>query len=236
MIPGQHQAGPRLRIVVADDEPVVRSGIREILSRDGGFDVVGDASSCDEVIVLAARLRPHVIVTEIRLQKEDAVEAIGELRRRYPDIRILAFSALMDERFVLPIVDTGVNGYLLKRARAAELVDTIRIIARGGTVIDPVIAGRILEIVRERHRAACSVSDQRRLSTRDRAILRLLAEGRSNREIALELHLAEQTVKNYVSEVLHRLGISKRVLVQTYLEHVPQLGSRSGSAIDSLSI
>jgi len=212
---------PRLKVVLADDQPVVRLGIRAILSREGGFDVVGDASSWEELIFLSDTCSPHLVITELRLHKTDVVDAIKELRRRRPDIRVLAFTSLVDESVFLRAIDAGVNGYLLKRAHAAELAETIRNVAQGGTVIDPVIAGRILEIVRQRQPVEYLVNEAPRLSPRDSALLGLLAEGRSNREIALELHLAEQTVKNYVSHVLHRLGISKRVLVMPYLEQPP---------------
>jgi DNA-binding NarL/FixJ family response regulator len=208
--------GAGVRVLLVDDEPIVRSGLREMLAAADDVAVAGEASDPQGALMMAATLLPDVIVIEARFKKLDCSETIRELRRVLPDAHILVFTSYGEVRLAIDCIVAGADGYLLKCASAERLIDAIRAVHRGDAFPDPWFAAYLFKLMRERT-WEWSPESELRLTPRDNRMLTLVAAGKSNREIAADLNLAEQTVKNQLSVLLHRLGIARRVLVTQYL-------------------
>ena len=202
----------RIRIMIVDDHEVVRQGLKTLLERREHFAVVAEAGSVEEAVREALRSAPDVIIMDVRLPDGTGVEACREIRAERPETRVLMLTSYADDEAVFASLMAGAAGYLLKQMRARELVHAIETVASGGSLLDPAVAERALR--RLRAAAAGERSSEERLlaslTEQERRILPLIAEGKTNREIAAELYLSDKTVKNYVSSILSKLGVTRR--------------------------
>jgi len=202
----------RLRVVIADDQPLMRAGLRTLLELEPDIDVVGEAADGGEAIAEAGRLRPDVVLMDVRMPGLQGVEATRTLRSRHPDVRVLILTTFDDERYVFDGLAAGASGYLLKDVSGEELAAAVRTVASGGAVIGPAVAGKVLGRV-ARSTSSAPGSDAgllEPLNARELEILAAIGEGCSNPEIARRLGLAEGTVKNYVSRILQKTGCADR--------------------------
>ncbi len=199
--------GP-IRVFLMDDHEVVREGVRQLLETSGEIEVVGEASSCAEAAVRIPASRPHVAILDVQLPDGSGVEVCRDIRNDHPEIACLMLTSFSDEEALFQSIMAGAAGYVLKQIRGNDLVATVRRVAAGESLIDPAVTGRLLERLRRPE----PEQDPRlaSLTKLERVILDHVAEGKTNRQIANEVHLAEKTVKNYVSSILMKLGMARR--------------------------
>jgi len=190
-----------IRLLIADDHPVVRDGLRGMFAGDPRFDVVGEASDGAHAVDLARALRPDVVLMDLRMPRLDGVSAIRRLRELGVAARVLVLTTFDTDSEVLPAVEAGATGYLLKDAPIDDLKRAVEASARGESVLSPTIATRLMHQVRE---PGSPISD------REREVLSLIAQGRSNREVAAELFISEATVKTHLLHVYGKLGVNDR--------------------------
>lgn len=198
----------RIRLLIADDHPVVRDGLAAMLSTQPDFDVVAQAASGLEVIQKAGSYRPDVILLDLEMPDLDGVQALLQLRNLLPEIHVLVFTAFDTDERILSAVQAGAKGYLLKGAPRDELFQAIRIISAGGSLLQPVIASKLLKHISKQPEAGAGISEP--LTERENEVLNLLAKGMTNKEIAEALVITERTVKFHVSAILTKLGASNR--------------------------
>jgi DNA-binding NarL/FixJ family response regulator len=194
-------------ILIVDDHGLIREGLRTLLESQDGLHVVGDARTADEALALARRLRPDVVVLDVRLPDRDGIEICGEIRDLSPETRILMCSGLSDGSALVEAAKAGADGFVSKEAANAEIVDAVRRVANGAAVLG---ASSAQAMFRDLRRQAPITSRLSVLSEREREVLGLLAEGLTNREIAARLFISEKTVRNHVSGVLHKLDFRHR--------------------------
>ncbi|MGH8908264.1 MAG: response regulator [Egibacteraceae bacterium] len=198
-----------IRVVIADDHPVVRQGLRTFLESREGIVVVGEAATGQQAVARAARLRPDIVLIDLVMPEMDGLEAITRIRARDPDVKVIVLTSFAGQDQVLPAVKAGACGYLLKDVEPAELERAIRAAHRGQAILDPVVTAHVLgEVTRPRPAT--------RLTPREREVLALLGQGRSNRQIAQALGITEKTVKTHVSNLLAKLGLSDRTQAAIY--------------------
>ena len=191
-----------ITVLIADDHPVVRDGLRGMFTSEPGFTVVGEAANGDEAVVLASSLQPDVILMDLRMPEVDGVTAITRLTRAGSPARVLVLTTYDTDSDVLPAIEAGATGYLLKDARAEELFRAVRAAARGEAVLSPSVATRLLGSVRRPAREP--------LSAREQEVLELIARGATNREAARALFVSEATVKTHLLHVYAKLGVNDR--------------------------
>jgi len=197
-----------IRVLICDDQAVVRDGLEAILSTDDEIEVVGVARHGEEALALAAERQPDVILMDLKMPVMNGVQATERLRARQPAIRVLILTTYADDAWVLDAVRAGASGYLLKDTRRDLLVAAIKGTAAGQTFLDPTIAGKVLaQAVAPAEPARPSAEA---LTERELGVLRLICRGYSNPEIAQQLHLAPGTVRNYVSAILQKVGAEDR--------------------------
>ncbi len=196
------------RVMIVDDHEVVREGLRALIRRQPDFEVVGEADTVESAIAEAARTEPDVVIMDVRLPDGSGVEACREIRAQRPDTKVLMLTSYADEDAVFASIMAGASGYLLKQARSRMLIDAIGRAMRGESLLDPAVTQRVLERVR----TAGSAKDDELslLSEQERKILDLIAEGKTNKEIAADVFLSDKTVKNYVSSILSKLNLRRR--------------------------
>jgi DNA-binding NarL/FixJ family response regulator len=194
----------KIRVLVADDHPMLREGLVAVLGTQPDFDVVGEAADGAEVVRLAERLRPDVILLDLEMPEVDGVRALERLRDAGSGARAIVFTAYDTDERILRSLRAGARGYLLKGASRAEIFDAIRTVHSGGSLLEPAVTTRLLEHIEQ--------EDQRPndLTPRELEVLTLLARGRKNAEIAGELFISERTVKFHVSSILAKLGAENR--------------------------
>lgn len=194
-------------VFLLDDHEVVRQGVRALLESTGEVVVVGEAGLAAEAVARIRAVRPRVAILDVRLPDGNGVEVCREVRNDLPDVHCLMLTSYSDDEALFEAIMAGASGYVLKQIRGNELIQAVRRVARGESLLDPAVTGRVLRKLREP-----SVEDERlaRLSDQERRILDLIAEGCTNRQIGQRLHLAEKTVKNYVSNMLTKLGMERR--------------------------
>lgn len=197
----------KLRVFLLDDHEIVRRGVRELLEAEGDLVVVGEASTAAEALVRVPAVRPDVAVLDVRLPDGDGVEVCRELRSADPDLRCLMLTSFADDEALFGAVMAGASGYVLKQVRGGDLVGAVRTVAQGGSLLDPRTTMKVLDRVRSQAEAKDPLAA---LTEQERRILDLVGEGLTNRQIGERLHLAEKTVKNYVSSLLSKLGLSRR--------------------------
>lgn len=205
----------RLRLLVVDDHEVVRLGLRLLLQNRPEFELVGEAESGAQALALVERLRPDLVILDVRLPDRDGLEVCREITERFPGVRVLILTAYPDEEFIVRAIEAGASGYVLKRAGSRELMQALEALARGEAILDPAVTRKVLEQFRQRARTA-QADAFKDLTPRERLILARIAEGKTNKEIAEELFLTEKTVRNYVSIILDKLGVSNRVEAAAY--------------------
>jgi DNA-binding NarL/FixJ family response regulator len=197
---------PAIRVLVADDHAIVRTGIRHVLETEPGFTVIGEASNGAEVVTLALELAPDVAVLDISMPGVTGLQAATELRRRCPDTRVLMLSMHDNTEYVLESLRAGVHGYLLKDSAAAELGDAIRAVCRGESFFSPPVARQLGAVVR-RELAGERPGTLAQLTGRERQVLTGVAGGRTNKEIALELGISHRTVESHRESLMRKLDI-----------------------------
>src|SRR4029077_20715766 len=198
-----------MRVFLLDDHEVVRRGLAEILSSEDGFEVVGQAATSHDALAQVAEAKPDVAVLDVRLPDGDGVEVCREIRSILPQCRCLILTAFADDTALFAAIVAGAAGFLLKTAPADEMIDAIRTAGSGGSLLDPSVVERVFERVRDRNEK--KEDPLATLTPQERRIFDLIAGGLTNREIAEQMFLAEKTVKNYVSNLLAKLGMSRRV-------------------------
>jgi two-component system, NarL family, response regulator DevR len=203
-----------IRVFLLDDHELVRRGVREML--EGGGDdliVAGEAGTADEALRRIPAVRPDVAVLDVRLPDGNGVEVCREIRSRHPEVRCLMLTSFADDEALFDSIMAGASGYVLKQVRGSDLVDSVRRVAAGQSLLDPSVTARVLERVRrgpDEDEGGVHLTDQ------ERRILDLLAEGLTNRQIGERMYLAEKTVKNYVSNLLMKLGMHRRTEAAVY--------------------
>lgn len=210
-----------IRILVVDDHAVVREGLRAFLGLQEGFEIVGEAADGEEAIERAAQLEPDVILMDLVMPKLDGVSAMRELRRKWgppgrgprgrgQPPRVIVLTSFLDDDRLLPALEAGAAGYLLKNSQPAELARAVRAAQAGEAIIDPTVAARLVNTLSDRDRARSGPDPLEQLTNREREVLILIAQGRANKRIALELGISEKTVKTHVGHVLAKLDVTDR--------------------------
>jgi two-component system, NarL family, response regulator DevR len=215
-----------LRLLVVDDHEVVRQGLVALLDRREEFQVVGEAGSVAEAIESARRLEPDLVIMDVRLPDGSGVEATREIRSERPSTRVVILTSYPDEDAVLSAIVAGAAGYLLKQIRARDLVSALQAVGRGESLLDPAVTEKVLE--RVRRIASGSYTDElSQLTQQEQKILALVAEGKTNKEIAGEVFLSDKTVKNYVSSILSKLNLERRAQAAAFVakHRIPGSGS-----------
>lgn len=198
-----------IRVLIVDDHPMVRLGLRSLLSHTGGFRVVGEAGSVAEAVQMAAQLTPNVVLMDIRLPDGSGVDACRKIKQENDEISVVMLTSYSDEEAIVGAVMAGASGYLLKQADAERLTQAIRDAASGASTLDPRATGALLSQFRELS-AKQAEAELAGLTDRERRMLTLIAEGYTNRAIGEVLHLSEKTVRNHVSQLLRKLGFQRR--------------------------
>ena len=205
-----------IRVLVVDDHAVVREGLRTFLSLQDGIEVVGEAADGREAVAAAERERPDVVVMDLVMPRLDGVQAMRELRARVPRARVIVLTSFLDDDRLLPAIRAGAAGYLLKNVEPAELARAVRAADAGEALIDPVVAARLVDALAD----ADDRRDEQPLTAREQEVLDLIARGYANKRIALELGIAEKTVKTHVGHVLAKLGVADRTQAALYAARV----------------
>jgi DNA-binding NarL/FixJ family response regulator len=196
-----------IRVFLLDDHEVVREGLRNLLEREGDIEVVGESGSAVEAGHRIPALRPDVAVLDGRLPDGSGIDVCRDIRSVDPSIRALILTSYEDDEALFAAIMAGAAGYVLKQIRGTDLVDAVRRVAAGQSLLDPALTARVLERIRQGPKQP---DELRELTDQERRILALVAEGLTNREIAERMFLAEKTVKNYVSSLLAKLGLERR--------------------------
>jgi DNA-binding NarL/FixJ family response regulator len=192
-----------IRVLIADDHAVVREGLRAFLQLQEGLEVVGEAGDGREAVEQAARLEPDVILMDLVMPELDGVSAMRALRTRAPNARVIVLTSFLDDGRLLPALQAGAAGYLLKDVEPAELARAVRVAHAGEALLSPTVAARLVE-------SLSSAPERERLTQREQQVLELIAGGRSNKRIAYELGISEKTVKTHVGHLFAKLGVTDR--------------------------
>jgi two-component system response regulator DevR len=216
---------PPLRVMLVDDHEIVRGGIRAMLDTQEDIVVTTEAGSVREAIDEAARTRPDVIVMDVRLSDGSGIEATREIRANRPETKVLMLTSFADDEALFSSIMAGASGYVLKQVKSGDLLRAIRAVGAGDSLLDPSVTNAVLDRLRKGKHL---MKDEKlaRLSPQEERIVQLIAEGWTNRQIGDELHLAEKTVKNYVSSILSKLEVARRAEAAAYLaRHTTTPGS-----------
>jgi two-component system, NarL family, response regulator DevR len=215
----------KIRVFLLDDHEVVREGLRHLLESDPDMEVVGEASTAAEALERIDEANPRVAVLDVRLPDGSGVEVCREVRSRHHDIACLMLTSFSDDEALFDAIMAGASGYVLKEVRGSDLVGDVRKVASGHSLMDPTLTARVME--RMRHRREEETADH--LTPQEQKILDLIAEGLTNRQIAERMYLSEKTVKNYVSNMLAKLGMSRRTEAAVYAVRHGTKGGDGGS-------
>ncbi|MGW6915665.1 response regulator [Kitasatospora sp. NPDC054939] len=204
-----------IRVFLLDDHEVVRRGVHDLLSVEEDIEVVGEAGTAAEALTRIPAVEPDVAVLDVRLPDGNGVEVCREIRSRQPAVKCLMLTSFSDDEALFDSIMAGASGYVLKAIRGTDLITAVRDVAAGRSLLDPVATSRVLERLRE----GGEKEDERlaQLTKQERRILELIGEGMTNRQIGNELHLAEKTVKNYVSSLLAKMGMERRTQVAAFV-------------------
>jgi two-component system, NarL family, response regulator DevR len=204
-----------LRILLVDDHEVVRLGIKSLLSRYSQFNVVAEASSANEAVEQTDRFQPDVVVMDIRLPGRSGIEATREITEKFPNTKVVVLTSFAEDELLFDAIAAGASGYVLKQIGSNELVRALETIGEGNSLLDPAVTKRVFDRVRE---AARKAEDEAFASLTDRelSVISLIAEGKTNKEIAAQIYLSEKTVRNYVSSLLSKLHLSTRAEAAAY--------------------
>ncbi|MCC6179293.1 MAG: response regulator transcription factor [Chloroflexi bacterium] len=208
-----------LRILLVDDHEVVRLGLKALLGRHPRFEVVGEAGTADEALAKARVQRPDVVVMDVRLPGKSGIEATREITEALPETKVIILTSYADDELLMDAVAAGATGYVLKQIGSDDLVRSLEAVARGEALLDPAMMNKAFARLREAARKDRGEAFKM-LTEQEVKIIALVARGRTNREIASELFLSEKTVRNYVSSILGKLGLSHRSQAAAYaVEH-----------------
>jgi DNA-binding NarL/FixJ family response regulator len=204
-----------LRILLVDDHEVVRVGVRALIERQSGMEVVGEAGTIREAVALALELIPDVVVLDIRLPGGNGLEACRQIKAQRPETRIIILTSFPDDDVLFDAIACGADGYVLKQIGSDELIRALERVGRGESLLDPALTEQVFARMREvrRQERAHAFAD---MSEQEMQILARVAEGQTNRQIGAVLHLSEKTVRNYVSEILSKLNVSSRAQAAAY--------------------
>jgi two-component system, NarL family, response regulator DevR len=205
-----------LRLLLVDDHEVVRQGLQALIARRPAFQVVAEAGTVAEAIAAARRFQPDLVLMDVRLPDGSGIEACRAIREEFPATRVVMLTSYPDEEAVLAAILAGASGYLLKEIRGRDLVAALESVGRGDSLLDPAVTERVLERVR-RMAAGDAQNELAELTSQERKILMLVAEGKTNREVAAEVFLSDKTVKNYVSSILSKLGLQRRAQAAAFV-------------------
>jgi DNA-binding NarL/FixJ family response regulator len=197
----------KIRLLIVDDHPVVRDGLHGMLDGQPDFEVVGEAGDGVEAVNLAETLKPDIVLMDLRMPVMDGVAALGEIKAHNPQLQVLVLTTYDSDADILPAIEAGAAGYLLKDSSRQELYDGIRAAARGETVLAPAVAARLVGKMR--------APAEEQLSGREVEVLQLVAEGESNSDIAQQLHISQATVKSHLVNIFGKLGVSDRTAAVT---------------------
>lgn len=199
-----------IRLIIVDDHELVRKGLRSFLDLEAGLQVVGEAETAADAVALVERQHPQLVLLDVRLPDASGMEACRRLLAVSPDIRILVLTSYAEDATVVAAVQSGAHGYVLKDVRTDDLIRAIYTVAEGRGYLDPRIAQQALHWIRTRPRAGAMPQGLAQLSPQERLIMPLLADGKTNKEIAQELRLSDKTVKNYLANIFDKLHVKRR--------------------------
>ena len=207
----------RLRVVLVDDHEVVRAGIKAMLDAEDDIEVVGEAGTAADGIKKVGYDQPDVAVLDVRLPDASGIEACRDILDRFPDVKVLMLTSFADEQALMSAILAGASGYVLKRVKGSDLVENIRRVGRGESLLDPEMTDKLFRRLREGPRTDPLLA---KLSDQELEIVGHIAEGKTNRQIAADMFLAEKTVKNYVSNLLAKMGMSRRSEAAAYVARI----------------
>lgn len=220
---------PPVRVFLLDDHELVRRGIRDLLGGEEDLVVVGEAATAEEALARIPPTRPDVAVLDVRLAGDDqganGIEVCRDVRSAHPEVACVMLTSFADDEALFASILAGASGYLLKQVRGQDLLGALRKVAAGGSLLDPAVTAQVLERLRNPQSAPDPLAD---LSSQERRVLALIADGLTNRQIGAEMFLAEKTVKNYVSRLLAKLGMARRSEAAAY---AARLDERSGRRV-----
>lgn len=196
-----------VRIFLLDDHEIVRRGIRDLLEAQDGLSVIGEAGTAGEALELIPTLLPDVAVLDARLPDGSGIEVCRDVRAAHPEVNVIILTSFDDDEALFSAIMAGAAGYALKQIRGNDLVDAVRRVADGQSLLDPAVTAQVLDRIRN---APAPKDPLAELTAQERRILSLIGQGMTNRQIATEMYLAEKTVKNYVSQLLSKLGLQRR--------------------------
>jgi two-component system, NarL family, response regulator DevR len=209
----------KFRLVLVDDHEVVRLGLKTLLDRHPQFEVVGEAGTAREAVDIVERIKPDVVLMDIRLPGASGIDACEEITRNDPNVKVIMLTSYAEDEMLFSAIRAGASGYVLKQIGGDDLVKAIESVGRGEALLDPLVTQRVIQEVRRavKEEEASAFSN---LSQQEKHVLMSVSEGRTNREIAKTLYLGEGTVRNYVSSILSKLGVSNRAEAAAYaVEH-----------------
>ena len=201
-----------IRVFLLDDHEIVRRGLRDLLDAEDDLTVVGEASTAEEAVGRIPATRPDVAVLDVRLPDGNGIEVCREIRSRHDEIACLMLTSYADDEAVYAAIMAGASGYVLKQVRGNDLVDAVRRVGRGESLLDPAVTARVLDRLRHRN----DDDELAGFTTQEKRLLGFIAEGLTNRQIGERMFLAEKTIKNYVSNLLTKLGMHRRTEVAAY--------------------
>jgi DNA-binding NarL/FixJ family response regulator len=215
-------------LLIVDDHEVVRQGLRTFLDLEPDFHVIGEAASVADAVTQTARLQPCVVLLDVKLPDGSGITACRRLLATTPATRVLMLTSFSEDAMVVEAVQGGAHGYALKDVRTRDLIQAIRTVASGLGYLDPRVAQQTLHWIRDRSHAASGHSPDRltRLSPQERAILPLLAEGKTNKEIAASLRLSDKTIKNYLANIFDKLQVKRRTEAVSWYIRTTQASSQ----------
>ncbi len=202
------------RVLIVDDHEIVRQGLMAMLAAHDDIEVVGEAGSGDEAVRRTGLDEPSVVIMDVRMQDKSGIEACREIRDRFPDVKVMMLTSYADEEALMASIMAGASGYVLKRIKGTELVDNLRKVASGESLLDPSMVERLFDRLRTGKREDPLLE---KLTEQERVLIGHIAEGLTNRQIAETMFLAEKTVKNYVSSILTKMGMSNRSEAAAYV-------------------
>jgi two-component system response regulator DevR len=208
-----------IRLFILDDHEIVRTGLTSLFEAEPDIELVGEAASAAEALDRIPPTRPHVAILDVRLPDGSGIEVCREVRSTVPEVACLMLTSYADDEALLAAILAGASGYVLKQVKGTSLVEDVRRVAAGESLLDPVLTQRVLDRIRDHSDEDPLLAT---LTPQERRILDLVAEGQTNRQIAAAMFLAEKTVKNYVSNLLSKLGMERRTQAATYATRVAE--------------